>query len=227
VIARCSKRSCLVAAGAEPGTGNLSPRVDDCKPLSMLFASSDRSLSPGTLPSWVLPLLRSPGEPWSGPFQMIVGRRCGCPRRRQRSLVCSSEPWLGMSGPGLRSVSCGNGPPSVAFVVLCTSSASRACAGAGVMVAKLVALVRRCRSARGAGARSARLSVQFMWPPAVWPPAGFAPALTALEGNPVRDNYLVKHAAPVWGPYAGSMPGEPPGRPHSGHAGAPAARADR
>ena len=144
MIARCSKRSCLVAAGAEPGTGNLSPRVDDCKPLSMLFASSGRSLSPGTLPSWVLPLLRSPGEPWSGPFQMIVGRRCGCPRRRQRSLVCSSEPWLGMSGPGLRSVSCGNGPPSVAFVVLCTSSASRACAGAGVMVAKLVALVRRC-----------------------------------------------------------------------------------
>jgi len=115
VIARCSKRSCLVAAGAEPGTGNLSPRVDECKPLSMLFASSGRSLSLGTLPSWVLPLLRSPGEPWSGPFQMIVGRRCGCPRRRQRSLVCSSEPWLGMSGPGLRSVSCGNGPPECCF----------------------------------------------------------------------------------------------------------------
>src|SRR6476661_2461349 len=33
--------------------------------------------SPGTLPSWVPPLLRSPCEPWPGPFQMIVGRRCG------------------------------------------------------------------------------------------------------------------------------------------------------
>ena len=91
------------------------------------------------------------------------------------------------------------------------------------MVAKLAALSRRCRSARGGSSVSSIIRSTYV--PSAVPSAGFEHALTALEGNPVRDNYLVKHVVPVWlGTFGGSIPGEPAGRRHSGPRGVPRRR---
>jgi hypothetical protein len=86
------------------------------------------------------------------------------------------------------------------------------------MVAKLAALSRRCRSARGGSSVSSIIRSTYV--PSAVPSAGFEHALTALEGNPVRDNYLVKHVVPVW---LGTRRQTALGATR----GAPAARADR
>jgi hypothetical protein len=88
------------------------------------------------------------------------------------------------------------------------------------MVAKLAALSRRCRSARGGSSVSSIIRSTYV--PSAVPSAGFEHALTALEGNPVRDNYLVKHVVPVWlGTFEGAFPANPPADGTRGHAGCP------
>lgn len=165
MIARRSERSCPVAAGAERGTGNLSPRVDDCKPLWMLFASSSRSSSPGALPSWCRRSYGRRVSPWSGPFQMIVGRRVRLPASPTgivgvefRAVTRGCQAW------GYGSASYGNGLPERCFrCSLSCVGVQGMCRGGhdGRQAGRPVAKV---QVSEGAGARSARLSVQFMCP---------------------------------------------------------------
>jgi hypothetical protein len=77
--------------------------------------------------------------------------------------------------------------------------------------------VAKVQVSEGAAARSARLSVQFMCHR-----QGSNLRSRALEGNPVRDNYLVKRAVTVWlGRKGAAVPANPPGRRYSGPRGCP------
>lgn len=159
MIARHSDRSCPVAAGAEPGAGNLSPQVDDCKPLWALFASCGRSFSPGTLTSWVPPLLRSPCEPmvWSIPDDS--GTQVRLPASPTEIAGVEFRAMARDVRPEAAIRLCTETPyPSVAFVVLLNCVGVQGMCRGGRGGRQAGCLVAKVQVSEGAGARSARSS---------------------------------------------------------------------